>query len=157
MNQTQKIEELEATIAKAQQQIEELKKTKIKRFKPAYHDYYYVVRVDSHTASLYYGGDAWDAATYTFFNFYETEELAEKAVPLMRRSNAIIMAKLLVDPYFEPDWGDKGQVKFYVYFKHSTDEWQECGSIGLNGEPAHVSTREKAQQMCELLTEWGVK
>ena len=115
------------------------------------------MRVDSHTASLYYGGDAWDAATYTFFNFYETEELAEKAVPLMRRANAIIMAKLLVDPDFKPDWDDKYQEKWSVYYSYSLLKWCPSYNYIINDLVATVSTQEKAQQMCELLTEWGVK
>ena len=157
MNQTQKIEELEATIAKAQQQIEELKNPKIKRFTPEHLGHYYAVRWDSKAAHLSWGNDSFDQCTYDFFNCYETGELAEKAALLMRRSNAIIMAKLLVDPDFEPDWDDSQQDKWSVYYSNVNNKWTTSSHCRINNLVAPVSTKEKAEQMCELLTEWGVK
>ena len=156
MNQTQKIEELEATIAKAQQQIEELKKPKIERFKPKYHDRYHAAHWRGKVVKLCWGNDFIDQRTYDFFNCYETDELAEKAIPLMRRSNAIIMAKLMVDPAFKPDWSDTDQDKWCVYYNYIDNGWKTFCYSYADGEPAHASTQEKAEQMGELLTKWGV-
>lgn len=155
---TQKIEELEATIAKAQQQIEELKKPKIERFKPKYHDRYHASpHWRGKAVKLCWGNDFIDQRTYDFFNCYETDELAEKAIPLMRRSNAIIMAKLMVDPAFKPDWSDTCQVKYYVIWNGDLNKWTTASSSRINMNVACVSTRENAEQMCDLLTDWGVK
>lgn len=152
---SQKIEELEATIAKAQQQIEELKRPKLERFNPS-HDNYYIVNTTGSIHSTFHQDALFDKARYDFFNCYEAAGLAKKAIPLMRRSNAIIMAKLLVDPDFKPDWSDEDQKKYSVFYNHATNDWDTDWSWAGSPSPAHVSTIEKAEQMGELLTEWGV-
>lgn len=154
---SQKIEELEATIAKAQQQIEDLKKPKTDRFAPEQDDDFFYVGGSGDPLELPYYNDAFDVDAHDFFNCYETKELAEKAAPLMRRSNAIIMAKLMVDPAFKPDWSDTCQVKYYVIWNGDLNKWTTASSSRINMNVACVSTRENAEQMCDLLTDWGVR
>lgn len=90
-----------------------------------------------------------------FHNVYKTEQQAEKAAELMRRSNAIIRACLLVDPDFVPDWENSNQDKFYpVYFY---GKWTSDMRSLSKHPSACVSTFDKAQQACRLLEKWGVK
>jgi hypothetical protein len=89
-------------------------------------------------------------------NAFPSEETGKRAAELQRVSNAIIRACVLVDPDFKPDWGDTDAIKF-------CPDWSEEEGWGydmcweFNRSPAHVSTREKAKEVIELLTKWGVK
>jgi hypothetical protein len=98
-----------------------------------------------------------DKEIINFQNFFPTESQAEKASKLIRRSNAIIRACLLVDPNYEPDWSDRVERKYSVYYCNFQTKWRVTDSRTANIFVAYVSTYEKAQQVCELLTKWGVK
>jgi hypothetical protein len=98
-----------------------------------------------------------DTARFRAFNYFQTREQAEKASKLRIRSNAIIRACILIDPDYEPDWSDKEARKFTVYYCNFQTKWRVTDSRTANIFVAYVSTYEKAQQVCELLTKWGVK
>lgn len=99
------------------------------------------------TCCDYVWDDDWhDARALASHNCFPTEAQAEKAAKYIRRYNAIIRACLLVDPDFEPDWGDERQVKWFIDSSKRT-----------HLAPAYVSTKEKAKQVRELLIKWGVK
>lgn len=91
-----------------------------------------------------------------FHNFFQTEPQAEKASALMRRSNAIIRACLLVDPDYKPDWSN-GFQKWGVGYDNTDCVWLPQYDRYNKRFPAYVSSEEKAQQVCELMTKWGVK
>lgn len=91
---------------------------------------------------------------------YASEDQAEKAAELMRRSNAYIRACLLVDPDFVPnfetDWGVESA--FYsIHYRYKDSKHCICPRSLLNDCSAYVSTREKAEEVIKLLVKWGVK
>jgi hypothetical protein len=88
---------------------------------------------------------------------FQTKEQAEKASVLMRRSNAIIRACFLVDPDYEPDWSIVGAVRWTAIYDLKLKKWVISCEQYCRAVVACVSTEEKAQQVCELLTKWGVK
>jgi hypothetical protein len=88
---------------------------------------------------------------------FQTKEQAEKASVLMRRSNAIIRACLLVDPDYEPDWSIVGAVRWTAMYDLKLKKWVISCEQYCRVVVACVSTEEKAQQVCELLTKWGIK
>lgn len=92
-----------------------------------------------------------------FHNIFQTRDQAKKAAEYMRRSNAIIRACLLVDPDFVSDWSDHTQAKWGVFYSHEINSWISGCSCVVNENPCKVSTKEKAEEVCRLLTEWGVK
>lgn len=126
-------------------------------WEPEKEDWYYRVGTGGGVGILEYCGGILDAWHKGHFNIYPTQQLAEKASVLMKRSNAIIRACTLVDPDFEPDWNDVDQSKWTVYYSYKYDEWWSGRVVQINDGVAHVSTQEKANQVCELLTKWGVK
>jgi hypothetical protein len=84
-----------------------------------------------------------------FYNIWPSKELAEKAALMMRSSNALIWAKLRVEPEFEPDWSDGFQEKWCP----STGEcWLNREEDGLQ----YYSTKEKATEARQLLIDAGV-
>lgn len=106
--------------------------------------------------------DIWDGHTIDeerlmFYNVFPSREMAEKAAEMMRRSNAIIHACLLVDPDFEPDWNNAGQSKWFVYYNHNKGKLYMDFDGRYQKAPAYVSSKEKANQVIELLKKWGVK
>lgn len=99
----------------------------------------------------------YESDSIDFFNIFETKEQAEKAAGLMRRSNAIIRACLMVDPDFDADWMNEEQEKYFFAYDHLNEEWYYSQRDRLNSRPpACVSTEEKAQEVCKLLAEWGL-
>lgn len=103
-----------------------------------------------------------DEERFNFNNVFKSQAQAEKAAELQRRSNAIIRACLLVDPDYELDWCANSP-KWAVYFNAKSDfntKFEGWLAKGWNTEehaPAYVSTKEKALEVCELLTKWGIK
>ena len=156
----EQIEELKATAVKLQQQIEDLESSKCKRFKPEIGDMYWYI--------LGFGGAvkerpnfrSCDKSRYENFNCYETEDLATKADVMMKRNNAIIMACLMVDPDFVPDY-KSGNQKHYA-FEYANPcpagdgEWVERVGYTVNKGPC-VSTQEKWKEAAALLKEWGIE
>ena len=100
--------------------------------------------------------DDQDSKLLAHHNVFKTHEQAQKASKLMRRSNAIIRACLLVDPYFEPNWEDRHQEKWSVGYDNRFGKWWKFLFTFMDARCAYVSTEEKAQQVCSLLTKWGV-
>ena len=90
-------------------------------------------------------------------NVFETKSQAEKASKLQRVSNAIIRACLLVDPDYEPDWSTGEIMKYLPYWSCTSSSWVVDYYGCARKAPAHVSTREKAEQVCALLTKWDIK
>ena len=87
--------------------------------------------------------------TKNMFNSWPSRELAEKAATRMRVKNALVWAKLKVEPEFEPDWSDEFQEKWCP----STGEcWLNREDDGLE----YYSTQQKAQQARQLLIDAGV-
>ena len=156
----QQIEDLKTTAVKLQQQIEELESSKCKRFKPEFRDSYGWVDDRGSTYCMSYDNSKFDEGRYDNFNCYETKELATKASPMMRRNNAIIMACLIVDPDFVPDYLSGNQEHFTFYYQSAEmgmhPQWGIMRSYTCNYGPC-VSTPEKLKEAAALLKEWGIE
>ena len=163
----EQLEELKTTAAihlkvadKLQQQIEALESSKCKRFKPDLDEEYYVVDGSGYAERVYSCNLIIDKECYDNFNCYETEALVTKASPMMRRNNAIIMACLIVDPDFVPDYLSGNQVHYYFEYKNSVigcpAKWQWRASFIVDTGPC-VSTEEKWEEAVALLKEWGIE
>lgn len=119
----------------------------------------YYSQIDHHVLPLSScdGDDYMQECLLDSYKLYPTRELASKANKLRERSDAIIKACLLVDPYFRPDYSDENTDKHHVYYAHNVNLWRTEGWTQIAESVACVSTQEKAEQVCELLTTWGIK
>ena len=90
-------------------------------------------------------------------NIYKTEQLAEKASVLQRRSNLVIQACLNVDPDFEPDWSDQRSFKYGFHYDHDDLRWERQPWSRADFGLAYVSTKEKAEQVLEYLNSQEIK
>ena len=104
MNNKDKIAAQELIISIAQAEIKKLMKKKGKRFVPEIGQEFWHVEEGCLSYCPKWSGHGGDQNLWDNFNCYETEELANKAAVMMKRSNAIIMACLTVDPDFVPDY-----------------------------------------------------
>jgi hypothetical protein len=156
MNNKSKIAAQELIIAKAQAEIEELKSQQGKRFKPAHGETFYFV---NDTGEVECAGSDYTDDAFNYFNCYETEELATKAAVMMKRSNAIIMACLMADPDFVPDYTSGNQEHWSpVYVAPeigSKGAWKNTLSYTCNEGPS-VSTLNKWEEAAASLTEWEI-
>ena len=156
----EQLEELKATAVKLQQQIAELESSKCKRFEPEFGDSYGCVDDVGSTHCINYDDSKFDEGCYDNFNCYETQELATKASPMMRRNNAIIMACLMVDPDFVPDYKSGNQKHYAFEYANPSlgrdGEWVERVGYTVNKGPC-VSTQEKWDEAAALLKEWGIE
>jgi hypothetical protein len=160
MNNQDKVEELQRIIAIAQDDLAELMKQKGKRFKPLLDEECYVVDGSGYAEKLYNCNLTVDKKCYEHFNCYETEELATKAAVMMKRSNAIIMACLQVEPDFVPDYlsGNQEHYSFRYEAPHVgwKGGWFYERSFCVNDGPS-VSTEAKWKEAAALLKKWGIE
>jgi hypothetical protein len=141
-------------------QISELE-SKGERFKPERGDKYFIVTGDGGVGENLCGSNArMDNFLYDNFNCYKTKALANKADVMMKRSNAIIMACLMVDPDFVPDYlsGNQEHYSFYYITPELSGVgcWAMSGAYQANRGPC-VSTEEKWHEAAALFKEWGVE
>lgn len=116
---------------------------------------YYVVRENGEPyGHLLYSTDSTDTGFLAFGNCYPTKELAERASKIMRRNNLITRACLLVDPEFI---GGRYSDNYTVRYDLEIEQWVVHYWRSKCCTTATISTREKAKQVCALLTKWGVK
>jgi hypothetical protein len=156
MNNQDKVTELQRIISTAQDDLAKLMK-KGKRFKPEWNEEFYFVNGSVDAEKTFNCNLIEDKERYEHFNCYETEELATKASPMMRRNNAIIMACLMVDPDFVPDYLSGNQEHWgFEYINPSMGhdgEWGPHSHFSDNRGPC-VSTYDKWEEAAALLTEW---
>lgn len=120
---------------------------------------YYVADSLGLIGPLRYEDDDFDRKKRALGLMYPSATLANKAITLMKRNNLILRACLQVDPYFVPDWGKGSQYNYYPRMEYTTigGTWGWSTTRFLQEQPAYVSTKEKAGEVCRLLTSWGVK
>ena len=139
--------------------IEELKGSKCERFKPEMSGRYHVVELSGDVSQSVWNNDRLDSGPWDFFNCYATKELATKAAVMMKRNNAIIMACLMVDPDFVPDYLSGNQEHYSFYYEAPevslNGSWACSFSYTDNHGPC-VSTQEKWEEAAALLEEWGI-
>ena len=97
---------------------------------------------------------------YNNFNCYETKALATKAAVMMKRSNALIMVCLMVDPDFTPDYKSGNKLHYSFEFVHETTGskayWNYRNSYSVDRGPC-VGTEAKFEEAAALLKDWGVE
>jgi hypothetical protein len=156
----EQLEELKATAVKLQQQIADLESSKCKRFEPEIGGFYWVCKATGYIEGNTEDFTAHDTHLFENFNYSETEELASKAGVMMKRNNAIIMACLMVDPDFLPNYLSGNKEHFTFYYQSAEmgmfPRWVMMRSYTCNYGPC-VSTPEKWKEAAALLTEWGIK
>jgi len=160
MNNKLRIVALELKILKAQAEIKELESRQGKRFKPELNGTYFKALGTGKVSGFKYRNDEVDLEYYNNFNYYETKALATKAARDMKRNNAIIMACLMVDPDFVPDYLS-GNQKHYSFQCQNGEmsvhpRWVMTKAYACNYGPS-VSTREKWEEAAALLKEWGIE
>jgi hypothetical protein len=159
MNNKAKIAAQELIIAYAQAEIEGLKSQKSERFKPEYGGGYFIVDNDGEISTCRNHSPKADTPSFINFNCFETEELATKAAAMMKRSNAIIMACLMADPDFVPDYLSGNQAHYSFGYTPGDigyiSGWGNGMSYTHNCGPC-VSTLDKWEEAAALLTEWEI-
>ena len=160
MNNKDKIAAQELIISTAQAEIKELKSQKGRRFRPKFGQEYWSGYGSDDGDCTTWTGDINDERCYENFNCYQTEALATKASPMMKRNNAIIMACVTVDPDFVPDYLSGNQGHFTFYYQSAemgmSPRWVMMRSLTCNCGPC-VSTAAKWREAAALLTEWGIE
>jgi hypothetical protein len=160
MKKSDTIKMLKLSIEQSQAQIAELESQKSERFKPEIGEVYWYVEDSGEIDRNSWNDYGFDNKFYDNFNCYRTEELATKAAIMMKRNNAIIMACLIVDPDFVPDYLSDNQRHWYFYYSAPQmgfmGGWSPLSSITHNHGPS-VSTLEKWEEAAALLEEWGIE
>jgi hypothetical protein len=116
---------------------------------------YFKVNDDGFTSELDCDDDNIDHDYIKFHNMFQTKQQSQKASALMRRSNAIIRACLLVDPDFDLDFPDDSS-RWTVQYDTNASKWLVVQWNFINPGAGSVSTLVKAKQVRALLTKWGV-
>jgi hypothetical protein len=154
------IQDLETKYKELGAEIERLKQQPEGVWEPTRGDKYWYV----YSTGITGGGSmtgfcsgSFDLAFKENHNIYQTEELAEKASVLQRRSNLVIQACLNFDPDFEPDWSGGDQIKYGFFFTSRLGLWAYSAAQYADDSPAYVSTREIASKVVAYLNSQEIK
>jgi len=128
----------------------------IERFMPNLHEKYYAI-VRAVVREFAWENDGMDREYYNTFNCFSTRVLAVRACSMRSRDAAIATACLRMDPDYEPDWDNAQSKKHFVFYDHRERTWKKDWWMQGRYTTAVVSSEEKANQVCELLTGWGIK
>ena len=130
------IKELEIKYAELGAEIQRLKRQPVGVWEPKENEWYW--RINSCGKPII--TRHCDNLVKANHNVYKTEELAEKASVLQRRSNLIIQACLNFEPDFVPDWKNANQTKFCVFYAHESGKWFSGAAKMHEDCPAYVSS-----------------
>lgn len=89
-------------------------------------------------------------------NCFPSREAAEKAAPLMARSNKIIAAALQADPD-AGGWAEDRYLSVWFNADLGWDANSDQGPCMVDKCPAYVHTRAQAEEMAAILNAEGVK
>ena len=127
-----------------------------KRFEPKQGEKYYSLAANNTIAQHSFSSfNPLDHARYDLYNCFRTAKEAAVVRKDLTHCSAIIMACRLVDPNYVPDWSNTDKSKWCPRYSESIGWCVDYSFIFLYAS-SYVSTKEKAQQVCDLLTEWGV-
>lgn len=144
-----KIEELEQTIKKVQEQIEELKQAekKCKRCKPEMNEKYYYIGSDGTVGSYRYDNDKYDNRHYNLRNMFKTFEEAQ-----FEAEKRKLLCKLQDIADENPvDWNDDGSSrKFFIYYDYNCDRLKYGDCLGYRDlHQMYYSSEEIVKQVIE--------
>ena len=88
---------------------------------------------------------------------YQTQALALKAAEYSKVQGLINQACLNVEPDYVPDWSDKSQLKWFVYYSHYTCRWVSNVTITEEAAIIYQSTSSKSLQVCDILNDINLK
>lgn len=154
MTKKERIERMEKDLATLKAEV--VQEEKNERWKPRIGEGYWCITGNGVIFNYTWRNLRMNTNHFSFFNCFKTQQEAKKARKLVVRSNAIITACLMTDPDFEPDWENINKEKWYVYFNQCSNKWVINYNWAMKYSVAYISTKEKAQQVCKLLTEWGI-
>jgi hypothetical protein len=91
------------------------------------------------------------------YGAYPTPDLAEKAAKYLKTFSAVLSACLEVDPDFSPRW-DGGTDNYCVVYNSTMamHRWVPSSNRVFDQTVPYVSSREKAEAVCRLLTARGI-
>ena len=87
-----------------------------------YRDYHYFT-VSGGLESTRYTGLPWDNECLSFGNHFHTEEEAIEAYKQVRQLLRLRAYVREFAPDWKVDWDDDDQEKWFIYYDHSTNEW----------------------------------
>ncbi len=122
MNKEEKIKELEETIKKAQEQLEELKVMKdSKAWKPNQLGTYYYMTNDGELMSSYWNGCRVDQNRYLIGNCYKTAEAVKEAIEI-KKIDTELRRYALEHNEEDIDWSNEEQTKYYICIAGTSNE-----------------------------------
>jgi hypothetical protein len=159
MKTQDKITNLQLVLAKTLQELEELKSQIPVRFEPESNEKFWFVDADGKQLRRTFvklNNDVW---LFDNYNMFKNQIVAAIASKMMTRNNAIIMACLLVDPTFVPNYTSGNQKHYSFEYFHPqmghNGEWIFQMSFSNDKGPC-VSTEEKWEEAVEFLNEWKI-
>jgi len=130
-------------------------KKKFKLFQPKNNEQCCIMRAHGGFDNVTWSDRYHNHAAVNAFICFQTKKLARKADAIYRRDRAIAMACMIVDPNYKPDWDDGSETKWFVF--NYLGNWSLDSTERSRYTSAAVSTKEKAEQVCELLTDLGIE
>lgn len=115
---------------------------------------YYTIGQDFNVSPQIWNNHPLDKQAYRAFNYFKTEERAEQVAKKLKRLLKLEHYHDMFCPDYVPDWDDKKEGKYYVYFDNSENKWDS--SILISDEDAvqvYFNSEETACKVCNLLNE----
>jgi hypothetical protein len=159
MKAQDKLTKLQLVLAKTLQELKELNEQIPVRFMPESNEKFWYVDADGLQQCLPWVKLNNNIGLFDNYNMFKTQIVAAIASKMMTRNNAIILACLLVDPTFVPDYLSGNQKHFSFCYQHAeigfNGRWNKEISFTVDRGPS-VSTQEKWEEAVEFLNEWEI-
>lgn len=116
------------------------------------HKSYYSVDVDGKVVKIYEAGTNFNDALFTYNNYFYTKKRAEEAADKIRLLLKLGRLHDIYCPDYKPDWDNKDEEKYYVFFDHYVNIFVACDTYVTDKlSVEYFPTREIAQKVCEIL------
>lgn len=154
-------DQLKALILQHPELVKQEKKSHF--FKPKRGDVYIWLGAGGHIDSNIWANDKIDCQRLALGNVYHTEDEAQKEVE-SRKALVRLWDWAEENEYFEPDWRDHDQFKYYVFYRTTVSTFH-CGNevfLHSNFTLPYFATQEACERFikaCEkdLLAYWKIK
>lgn len=150
-------EELMEKISELEQQIKDLKdsinisENEPVEWIPEYGEYYYNISGNGYINRYKFYGTGYDKLSSGYGNCFRTKQRAEQLAKKIRVLFRIERYHDMFCPDYKPDWNNRNEPKFYVYYDNNDEVWTFTHSLIYELPVVYFDSLDTVQKVCNIL------